>query len=219
MAFLQPQTNNYFGLQPVVSAGSLIQCNPYIVSSSETAISAGDLVMFSTLDTIKSVAAVTGAIGSPTSSQAYAGVAAMSLPANGGSTAAQYNFNSSQLLLVYDDPNQLYVICDTTSGVIGSLQGGFKNYVILATGCVGSTGPFQSGTASARSNMALSGVTSTAAGCFKVMYMHPIENNSFSTAGAATAGSAVNVRKWIGKIVMQAQTQSTTLTAMVNTTS
>jgi hypothetical protein len=219
MPYIIPQTNNYFGLMPVVSAGSQIQVNPYVVSSSEAAdINAGDLLMFTTMDTVRSVSGITN-VGSPTSSQAYAGVAAHTLLAGTGSTAALYNSNTSKLLLVYDDPNQLFVICDTTSGVIGALTGGFKNYVILGTGCVGSTGAFAAGTVNSRSNMALSGVTSTAAGSFKVMYMHPIENNSFSTAGAATAGSAVNVRKWIGKIVTQAQTQSTQLTAMVNTTS
>ena len=219
MPYIIPQTNNYFGFMPVVSAGSLVQCNPYVVSSSETIINAGDLVMWTTLDTIKSVAALTGNISSPTSSQAYAGVAAQTLLANTGSTAATLNGSSTaSMLLVYDDPNQLFAVCDTTSGVIGALSGQFKNYVVLATGATGSS-PFLAGTLAARSNMALSGVTSTAAGAFKVMYMHPIENQAYSTVGAATAGSAVNVRKWIGKIVTQGQTQSTQLTAMVNTTS
>ena len=219
MPYIQPQTNNYFGFMPVTAPGSLVQVTPYIVSSSETIINAGDLVMMTTLDTVKSVAAVTGAIGSPTSSQAYVGVAAHTLLANGGSTAVNLNQNTSQLLLVYDDPNQLFVGCDTTSGVIGSQTGQFKNFSILSTGCIGSTGPFAANTQNSRSNMAISGATSTAAGAIKVMYMHPIENNSFSSVGAATAGSAINVRKWVFKIVQQVQTQSTQLTAMVNTTS
>ncbi len=219
MAFLQPQTNNYFGFAPATNYAQPVQINAYLVSSSETQIAYGDLVMLSTIDTVKSCAVLTGNIGSPTSSQAYLGVAAQTMLANSGSTAALINLNSSKMILVYDNPQQVYVVCDTTSGVIGSQVGQFKNYSVLATGCVGSTGPFQDGTANARSNMAVSGVSSTAAGSVKVMMMHPVENGIYSTAGAATAGSAVNVRKWLCQIVQTVWSQSTGLDAIVNTTS
>ena len=84
---------------PVVAPGGQVTCTPYVVSSSETDINAGDLVMFSTKDTIKSVAAITGAIGSPTSSQAYAGVAAQTLLAGVGSTAATLNGSSTASMI------------------------------------------------------------------------------------------------------------------------
>lgn len=219
MPYIQKQTNNYFGFMPVTAYAEPPQVNSYLVSSSETQIAAGDLVMLSTKDTVKSVAAITGAIGSPTSSQAYLGVAAQTMPANAGSTAATINSNSSQLILVYDNPQQVFVGCDTTSGVIGTQLGQFKNYSILATGAVGSTGPILDGTVNARSNMAISGVTSTLAGAIKVLFMHPIEQGIYSTVGAATAGSAVNVRKWMFQIVQTVWSQSTAVNAIVNTTS
>ena len=215
MPYIQPQTNNYFGFLPVSAPFGSVPVGLYVVSSSESIINAGDMVMMTTINTVKSVAALTGAVGSPTSSQAYLGVAASPLAALAGSTAATIASNSSQMILVYDDPNQLYVVCDTTSGVIGTSLGQFKNVVVLATGATGSA----PSSVLLRSNQALSGATSTAAGSFHVMGLHPIENGIHSTVGAATAGSAVNVRKWIGKIIMTVQTQSTELTTIVNTTS
>lgn len=216
MPYLQPQTNNYFGFLPTESAGTLIQCNPYLVSSSEGSdINIGDVVVQTSINTVR---VITGAF-TPTSSMAIVGAAASFVAANTGSTAALLNNNTSQMVLVYDAPGQKFVVSDTTSGVIGSQTGLFKNYVILATGCVGSTGP---SSVLHRSVQALSGVTSTAAGAFHVLALHPIENGVHSTVGAATAGSAVNVRKWIGMFTAQVTNQglsSGNLNTVANTTS
>jgi hypothetical protein len=173
---------------PANSPTELVQCNPYLVSSSEGAIFVGDVVTFTTLDTVR---AVTGAY-TPTSSGLLLGVAAQTLAANGGSTAATFAVNSSQMVLVYDSPQQIFVGCDTTSGVIGS-NGIGKNYAVLATGCTGSTG---NNTSLGRSVMALSGVTASSGGAFKVIGLHPVES-AMSTVAAATAGATTEVRKWL----------------------
>jgi len=216
LPYLQPQTNNYFGFMPSASQGTLVQCNPYLVSSSEGSdINIGDCVMITTIGTAR---VITGAFV-PTSSMAIAGVAASYVAAGGGSTGALLNNNTSQMVLVYDDPGQKFVVCDTTSGVIGTQLGIGKNYAVLATGCVGSTG---ASSVLHRSVQALSGVTSTAAGAFHVLGLHPIENGVHSTVGAATAGSAVNVRKWVGVFTAQVTNQglsASNLNTIVNTTS
>lgn len=217
MPFLQSQTANYFGFQPVSAPTGSIQVNPYLVSSSEgTAIYAGDVCVQTSLNTVRALSSA-GGVSNFTSSMAYVGVAAMTLGANAGSTAATINSNTSQMILLYDDPQQTFMVCDTTSGVIGSQVGQFKNYSLLTTGCVGSTG---NNTTLGRSVQALSGVTSTVAGVFHVLGMHPIEQGIYSTVGAATAGSAVNVRKWIGRFVSGVNVvPSTGLLTIANTTS
>ena len=213
MPYLQPATNNYFGFMPVTAPGTLIQCNPYLVSSSEaSAISIGDVVCQTSIGTVR---VITGAY-TPTSSMATVGVAAMSLAANAGSTAATLTVNSSQLLLVYDAPNQVYVGCDTTSGVVGSQTGIFKSYKIAATGCVGSTGP--SGTL-ARSVMAISGVTATVDGAIKIVGMHPCEQQVWTSAAAAGTCTSSGVRKWMFVFNTAVQLQSTSLNTIMNTTS
>jgi hypothetical protein len=216
MPYLQPRTANYFGFMPAVNFGSLIQTNAYLVSSSEGAIFAGDVVMMTTLDTARSI---TGAFGTPTSSAAILGVAAQFLAANGGSTAALLSGTSTQLLLVYDDPAQIYVGCDTTSGVIGvGPQGLFKNYTILASGAVGSTGP---NTVSLnRSVMAISGVTATVAGALHLVGLHPVEQGLYSTVATATAAGSSETRKWLCQFVQTVKTQvGTNIGTVVNTTS
>lgn len=215
MPYIRAQANNYFGFFPVQGDLGHVQVSPYLVSSSEaSSINPGDVCVQTSINTVR---IITGAFV-PTSSMAIVGVAASYVAANTGSTAALLNANTSQMALIYDGPGQKFVACDTTSGVIGSQVGLFKNYAILATGCIGSTGAFEG----RRSSMAISGVTSTAAGAFHVVALHPIENNTHSTVGAATAGSAVNVRKWIGVFTAQVMNQglsSAQLNTIANTTS
>ena len=213
MPYMQPATNNYFGFQPIQADGGIIQCNPYLVSSSEAgAISIGDVVCQTSIGTVR---AITGAY-TATSSMATVGVAGSHVPANGGSTAALLTAVSSQVCLVYDKPDQLFAVCDTTSGVVGPQTGLFKNYRILATGCVGSTGVNSSLN---RSVMAISGVTATADGAFKPMYLHPVESGLFSSAAAAATATGAGVRKFIGQFVNQITQQSSALNAIQNTTS
>src|SRR6266851_6365142 len=164
MSYRIPATNNYFGLE-AVSAGpnSNFQTNLYLVSSSEaTAINVNDLVVQTSKDTAKSVAGLTGTFVG-TSSVGILGVAASPLAANAGSTAAELLLNTSQMVLLYDDLLQVYSITESSSGVIGPQTGLYKNYGLLASGVIGSTGPFQFGNAF-RSNMALSGVESSVTG-------------------------------------------------------
>lgn len=219
MPYIQPKTNNYFGLMPVTSPGTLIPSNLYLVSSSEAnAIAPGDVVCQTSKGTVRQI---TGAY-IPTSSMATVGVAASFVPANGGSTAALLNNNTSQMVMVYDAPQQTYVIADTTSASAGAQDALYKNYAILATGAIGSTGAFQVGLQNSRSNMALSGATSTAQGAFHLIALHPVEQGQFSSGGAGVAVTSSGVSKWIGMLVGGVSIQvvsSAQLLSVQNTTS
>jgi hypothetical protein len=217
MPYIQPKTNNYFGFMPVsMSGGGTIECNPYLVSSSEgNAINIGDVVVQTSINTVR---VITGAFN-PTSSMAVVGVAASPLAANAGSTGALMNQNTSQMVLVYDSPNQRFVVCDTTSASAGTQTALYKNYAVLATGCIGSTGP---NTSLNRSVQALSGVTSTALGGFHIIALHPIENGQYSSGGAGTAVTSSGVSKWIGVFTAAVTLQglsSANLNTIANTTS
>jgi hypothetical protein len=213
MPFNQPATATYVGFWPVESAGTVVQCNPYLVSSSEASdINIGDVVCQTSLNTVR---VITGAY-TPTSSMATVGVAASRVAANGGSTAALITVDSSRVLLVYDGPNQIFAGCDTTSGSVGPQTGMFKNYSILATGAIGSTGPNSS---LARSVQAISGVTATAAGAIKIVGMHPCEMGVWTSVSAGTACTSTGVRKWMFIFESGVTLQSTQLSAMSNTTS
>lgn len=177
MSYLQPATNNYFGFMPVGPA----RIGVYAVSSSEGgAISIGDVV---TLTSIATARVVTGGFATT-----MLGVAASPLAANAGSTAARPNSDSSQLIKVWDDPYQVFVTCDTTSGLVGSTSV-FKGVNVLATGAVGATGPI-----GIQSVMAISGVTASSGDHpFKLIGLHPIEAG-YSTDANGT-GVAASVRK------------------------
>lgn len=178
MSYLQKASNNYFGFMPYNQ-------NPkvgiYTVSSSEgSAISIGDVV---TLTSIGTARIITGAFAST-----MLGVAASPLAANAGTTApTRFGGDAASLLKVWDDPYQIFVTCDTTSGLIGS-TGVFKNVAILSTGAVGDTGPI-----GLQSRMAISAITASSAGTMKVLGLHPVEDG-FST-DANAAGVAASVRK------------------------
>jgi hypothetical protein len=181
MPYLQKATNNYFGFMPESKDARV---HPYVVSSSEAlAISIGDVVTFTT--NLATVRVITGAY-----TGAVLGVAASPLAANAGSTSARPGGDASTLVKIYDDPDQVFITCDTTSGLIGSTGIG-KAYAILATGPVGDTGPINF-----NSRMALSGITSTQAGAFKVLGLHPVEDGYSTDAGSA--GVAASVRKYRG---------------------
>jgi hypothetical protein len=213
LPFNQPATNNYFGFQPVQAPGTLIQCNPYAVSSSEASdINIGDVVCQTSIDTVR---VITGAY-TPTSSMATVGVAASFLAANTGSTAATIISNTSQMLLVYDGPGQIFAVCDTTSASAGLSTQLWKNYPVLSTGCIGSTGANGS---LHRSVQAISGTASTAAGAFHVLGMHPCEMGIWSSGGGGTAVTSSGVRKYIGFFNTGVTVVSTSLAGIANTTS
>lgn len=194
MPYLRTGVANYFGFMP---AEGDARTRIYMVSSSEgTAINLGDVVCYTTdARTPASVRIVTGS-GS-TDAGLYVGVAASRVAANEGSTSADPRVLSTQTLLVYDDPNTIFVGCDTTSGVIGVGTDIGKAFAVVSTGAVGSTGP--NGTL-LRSVQALSGVTASSGSAngyrFKVIGLHPIES-AFSTVAAGAATSSGEVRRWL----------------------
>jgi len=177
MAIFQPLTNNYFGGMPALGTPNHQVVNSYAVSSSEAApILIGDVVVMTSIATVKagSSAAGTAALAN------IIGLAASVVAAGAGSTAA-----TGVRALVYDHPDLQFVMSNTSSGALaqGSL-GLFHNYFICGTGCVGSTGPSATTT---RSAMALSGVTGSSAGNVRVIALHPIENNYFTSNATGTA--------------------------------
>lgn len=191
MPYLQPATNNYFGFMPATAPA---RSRLYIVSSSEAGdIMIGDVCVPTSLGTVKVAPAGALATGIMT------GVAASYVLAGTGVKATPL---TSQQVLLYDDPDQVFVGCDTTSGVYGPINtsGGIWDFVaITTTGCVGSTG---TNATLKRSVMTLSGVLTTVAvtaGTFKVLGMHPIENNVASSASARGTCTSSGVRKWLLK--------------------
>ena len=148
----------------------------------------------------------------PTSSMATVGIAASRVVAGDGSTGANIQIDSSKTLLVYDDPGQIFAGCDTTSGVVVAQLGLFKNYAIISTGCVGSTGPVGS-----RSNQVIGGATATVAGAIHIVGLHPCEMG-VQTSGTTTVTSS-GVRKYLFKLVQPVQFASTQVTGISNTTS
>lgn len=189
MPFLQPATNNYFGFMPATAPA---RSRLYTVSSSEAGdIMIGDIVVPTSLGTVKVAPAsglVTGIINGVAASYILAG------------TGVKSNPLTSQQCLVYDDPLQVFVGCDTTSGVFGPINtsaGIWDNVGVCTTGCVGSTG---TNATLKRSVMALSGVLTTVAitaGPFKVLGMHPVEGNVASSASARGTCTSSGVRKWL----------------------
>lgn len=179
MPFNQYLTGNYFGFMPVQAGKSQVQVNPYLVSSSEGAIYVGDCLMLTSIGTVKQ----------NTGSARMVGVAAGSLAANGGSTAASLNTFSTTTVLVWDDPSQIFMGCDTSSGIM-NYPSVFKNVAVV----VGST--VRNGTVNA-SGMAISAVTASSGSGFpfKVIGLHPLENQS--TVAHGTAAASTNVRRWL----------------------
>lgn len=196
MAFLQRATANYFGFMPAFPDAAGARTTWYPVSSSNPQINPGDVMVMTSSGIAGTVAPA------PTSAVAaggtMVGVAAHALAANTGSTAATPSLNSSQGCLIYDDPDQVFVACDTTSFCISSTAAIGKNVSIKTSGPVGSTGAFNIGN-SFRSVMCLSGeTTSSGALPFRIMGLHPVESG-FSTAAGSAAGATTDVRKWLVK--------------------
>lgn len=187
MPYIQRATANYFGFMPAQADATLVPVNAYTVSSSEAnAINAGDVVM---LTTDKETARrVTG-----TFAGTILGVAANSIAAGAGSTGATINVNTSQLLYVYDDPDQVFAVSCSSSGILAAAAIGQRVPVI-------STGP--AGTSPSalllRSNQVI-GIGSTSAGAFTVLGLHPIENGDYSSAAGGAATVTADVRKYLVK--------------------
>ena len=197
MAFLQRATANYFGFMPAFPGQNQAKTGLYMVSSSNPQINPGDVMIFTSSGIAGTVAPCPGPWVSTTFA-AMVGVAAQAMAANTGSTAATPYVNSSQMCLIYDDPEQIFVGCDTTSFCISSTVSFGKNVGIKTSGPVGSTGAFNIGN-SYRSVMCLAGeTTSSGLYAFKIVGLHPVESG-FSTAAGTTAGATSDVRKWLVK--------------------
>lgn len=168
MPYIQPNTNNIFGLNPVEGYPGHGQTRLYAVSSSEgTAILPGDGIQWSTVGgTVKAV----GAIAS-TQVTGFIGAAAQSL-----STAsfAQGTLN----LLVYDDPNQHYVITNTTSGNMALASIG-KTVAL----CTTSTGTGIPSTSLSRSKHAIGAVSASSGQQLLVVAIHPVETFTSALSG------------------------------------
>lgn len=186
MPYLQTKTTGSFGFLPADHRLAVAFTNPYAVSSSEAIINAGDAVVLSSIaNTAGGPAIVKNITG--VWSTGILGVAAHSLASGAGQTASV--FTSTGLLLVYDSPDQTFVVSDAGSSVGGGLassQIGY-NVSILATGPVGSTGP---NTNLNRSVQSINGATTSALLPFKVVALHPIDNATSSALGTVS-------RKWI----------------------
>lgn len=171
MPYIQPATQNIFGLMPVTGYPGSGQTNLYFVSSSEaTAILPGDAIVRSSLGSVR--AAVTA------DSLHFMGAAAQAL------TTAEFAIGT-QNLLVYDDPLQTFVISNT-SGTMTLLMIG-QNMGLVTT----STNPGIPNANVGRSKHAI-GISASSAGPLRLMGMHPIE----AFTSAPTAG---NTFKWLVK--------------------
>jgi hypothetical protein len=183
LPYLQPATNTYFGFQPAQAGDGSQSLNPYIVSSSEANdINIGDVVVISTKGTVR---VITG-----TWSTGILGVAASFVKAGDGSTSANVlNGPSSQIVLVYDGPTQVFVTHDSTSGVIADGSMG-KTVSIISTGVAGSTGA--SGSLH-RSTMVISGASTSALLPFKYLGMHPAELGVVSSGTTTVTSSGTRL--------------------------
>ncbi len=175
MPYLQPETNNQFGLQP--AEGPQGRTNLYAVSSSEaTAILAGDALVWS------SAAAVKAAVSA--SAARWAGVAVHGLSTG---SFAQATFN----LLVYDDPDQQFAVAVTTSAGMGVNMTG-QSFLIITTAT--GTGIPSTSLATGRSKHAL-GVAGSSAGLVRMVKLHPIE--ALGASGYVITTSAGKPQKYI----------------------
>jgi len=180
MPYIQPLTNNIFGLMPVQGVGGDIETGLYPVSSSEaTAILPGDGIVRSSLGTVRA------AVSADTIQ--LIGVAAAAL-----STAsfAQGTLN----LLVYDDPNQIYTVSNTTSANMTLANIGMNiGLVTTSTG----TGIPSTSLSGGRSKMALSATFTTSAAPLRVINLHPVETFTSSMTGTTASGG---VFKWLVRL-------------------
>lgn len=175
MPYNSPNSTTYVGFWPVMSpgGGGAMQVRQYpLTSVSAVPIYAGDpLVMTSNNGVRPATTASGGGPGAPLL-LAYVGV------------SAQYVSTTtvSATCLVYDDPNQVFAICASTSTVVTAPNILGKSVNFLATGPIGSTG---GNSLTGRSNVALD------AGSFNI--------GAILTSGVATLlSSALSPLKCIG---------------------
>ncbi len=181
MPYIQPLTNNIFGLMPVNAiGGGDIETGLYSVSSSEATVPLpGDAIVLTSIGTVRvavsaDVIQVLGAAAATLSTASF----------------AQGTLN----LLVYNDPQQQYVISNTTSAnmtlaTIGQNVG----LVTTSTG----TGIPSTSLGIGRSKMALSATVTTSAAPLRILGLHPVETFTSSMTGTTSSGG---VFKWIVRL-------------------
>ena len=163
MPYIQANTNNIFGLNPVEGYPGHGQTRAYMVSSTEgTAILAGDAVVRTSIGTLRA------AVSADTLH--LIGAAAQGLTT---ASFAQGTLN----LLVYDDPIQHYVCTAASSAVVTQLHFG-QNIGIVTT----ATGVGIPSTLVSRSKMALSPTATTSGALLRLIAIHPIETWTSSDA-------------------------------------
>jgi hypothetical protein len=171
LAYLQAATNNLFGLAPASGVPGPQQTNLYAVSSSEgTAVLAGDCIVRTSIGTVR--------VAVSADSLHMMGAAAQGL------TTASFA-QGTQNLLVYDDPQQYFVITNTTSANLTMASIG-QNVGIVTT----ATGTGAPSSLVSRSKHALSATVTSSAGIVRLVSLHPIETYSSNPTGAL---------KWIVK--------------------
>lgn len=171
MPYIQPNTNNIFGLNPAEGFPGNQQIRAMAVSSSEaTAILPGDAIVRSSLGTVRAAVSadslhLMGAAASPLSTADF----------------AQGTLN----LLVYEDPDQHYVITNSSQGNITMAMIGM-NVGIITT----ATGLGIPSALVGRSKHALNANAASSAGMLRLVGIHPIETYSSNPTGTL---------KWIVK--------------------
>lgn len=192
MPWLQPGgVGGAFGFVPhSADSGEQAAVHMYIVSSSEGQIFPGDVMTLSSIQ--GGNAPMARLCSSAAGVLPIVGIAAAGLGANAGSSGTLVLTQSSQMVPIYDSPDQQFYSQDTTSGLVGS-TGMMKNVQFSATGA-GST-------ATNRSGMFIAGNTASSglSYAFKLLGLHPIDAvNGPSSAGAGT-GTSTDKRIWIVK--------------------
>lgn len=188
MPFIKANKKAPFGFVPAIGADTQMVARPYAVSSSDAVgINAGDVVVLSSVlptGGLPIVQPITGVW-----STGIVGVAAHAMPAGTGIKATSLNVNTSAILLVYDQPNQMFYVNDFASSVGGGLLSSAASFTtnVLATGGLGSTGP---NPLLNRSVQCISGLSTSAVLPFRVVGLHPVDTNTSS--GLGTQG-----RTWI----------------------
>ena len=171
MPYNQANTNTIFGLAPAAGYPGSQQTGVYAVSSSEgTAILAGDVIVRTSLGTVR--AGVSG------DSLHMMGAAAQGL------TTA--NFAQGTLnCLVYDDPQQYFMISNTSSASLTMANIGMNVGIVTTATGVGIPSSLVS-----RSKHALSATVTSSAGIVRLVSLHPMETYSSAPSGTL---------KWIVK--------------------
>lgn len=190
MPYLQANTNTPFGFAPADGSFGRAVTAGYVVSSSfGSNVFAGDLMV---VTSSAGYVIPYGGVGTSGASNVI-GVAAHFLPTVTAGTTGQITAGAVQAanLLIYNDPDQLFVVQDNGSTALTGLVIG--NVIDVSASGAGSTTLGRS-----KMQLATSAVGNAASsfGAMKVVGLHPIEQGF----GSSTGGTQIQQRKWLVKI-------------------